>query len=210
AADVSAHWDAAQRGGAEISQREEGAAAVRRHRRVAIYRSEELPLDDGVQPQLPDRGTYLRAIYSEELPERQDRRPLSERRPRQGLSDRPEGWAGRQGQDDDRGRNVLRIVGPDDRLADRPAEIGGRRCLLRCIDTQICRTGHQEGCRSRLETVAYPRHQRDVGRRRDETCGTGKFQERHQRELWQGSARSDVEERRRPEKVFRLHGEILS
>ena len=31
---------------------EEGAATVRRDRRLAIYRSEELPLDDGLQPQL--------------------------------------------------------------------------------------------------------------------------------------------------------------
>ena len=36
----------------EIPQRQEGAATVRRHRRVAIHRSEEFPLDDRLQPQL--------------------------------------------------------------------------------------------------------------------------------------------------------------
>ena len=61
------------------------------------------PWTMGFNPNYQTEGRILRAIYSEELPERQDRRPLSERRPRQGLSDRPEGWAGRQGQDHDRG-----------------------------------------------------------------------------------------------------------
>ena len=61
------------------------------------------PWTMGFNPNYQTEGRILRAIYSEELPERQDRRALSERRPRQGLPDRPEGWAGRQGQDHDRG-----------------------------------------------------------------------------------------------------------
>ena len=36
----------------EISQRQEGAAALRRHGRIEVHRSEELPMDDGLQPEL--------------------------------------------------------------------------------------------------------------------------------------------------------------
>ena len=43
---------------------EEGAAAVRRHRRHQVERSEELPLDDGLAAELPDRRRDLRASTS--------------------------------------------------------------------------------------------------------------------------------------------------
>ena len=65
---------------------QEGAAAVRRHRRVEVHRPEELPVDDGLQPQLLRRRPHLRPVHPEGVSERQDRHPLSERRPRQGLS----------------------------------------------------------------------------------------------------------------------------
>src|SRR6266403_1250691 len=98
---------AVQRRRSEIPQPEKGAAIVRRHRRVQIHRSEELPLDDRLQPQLPDRRTHLRTLHSDELSQRQDRHPLSKRRPRPRLCHRPEGGSRRQGGEHDRRRNLL-------------------------------------------------------------------------------------------------------
>ena len=76
---------------------QEGAATVRRHRRHQVERSEELPVDDGLAAQLPERNPDLREVHSEEQAERQDRRALSERRLRQGLSEGLQGRARRQG-----------------------------------------------------------------------------------------------------------------
>ncbi len=61
------------------------------------------------------------------------------------------------------------------------------------VDAEIRRPGDQEDCGSRLEAGAYPRHQRDVRGRRDEARGPRKLQGCHQRQLWQGSARSNLE-----------------
>ncbi len=49
--------------------------------------------------------------------------------------------------------------------------------------------------RTRLEAGAHPRHQRHLGRRRDEAGGARSLQGRDQRQLRQGSARSDLEGR---------------
>ncbi len=69
-----------------LSQRQQGAAAVRRHRRRQVERSEELSLDHGLAAELPHRGAHLRPLHPQEPAGRQDRDPLSERRFRQGLS----------------------------------------------------------------------------------------------------------------------------
>ena len=98
---------------------EEGAAALRRHRRDQMGRPEELPLDHGLAADLPVGGPDLRQVPAREAPERQDRHPLPERRLRQGLRQGPEGRARRQGEDDDRRRSALRDLRPDGRLADR-------------------------------------------------------------------------------------------
>ena len=45
-----------QHGDPQVRQRQEGAAHLRQHRRHQVGRSEELPLDHGVQPELPGRG----------------------------------------------------------------------------------------------------------------------------------------------------------
>ena len=42
-----------------ILQRQQGAAAVRRHWRGQVGRPEAFPVDDGLQPELPDRGAHL-------------------------------------------------------------------------------------------------------------------------------------------------------
>ncbi len=64
--------------------------------------------------------------------------------------------------------------------------------------------------RAELEAGAHPRHQRHLGRRRDEAGGTRSLQGRDQRQLRQGPARSDLEGRSGHEEVFRVHGEVLS
>ena len=53
------------------------------------------------------RGPDLCAVHPDKLSQREDRRALSERRSRQGLSDRIEGRARRQGCDHDRRRSFL-------------------------------------------------------------------------------------------------------
>ena len=52
-----------EHGDPEVPEREEGAAAVRRHRRDEVERPEELPVDDGLAAQLPDRGDDLRQAH---------------------------------------------------------------------------------------------------------------------------------------------------
>ena len=44
----------------EVPQLQEGAAAVRRHRRHQVERSQELPVDHGLAAQLPERSADLR------------------------------------------------------------------------------------------------------------------------------------------------------
>ena len=53
-------------GDPEVHELQEGAAAVRRHRRHQVERSEELPLDDGLAAQLPERNADLCEVHSEE------------------------------------------------------------------------------------------------------------------------------------------------
>ena len=68
----------------EVHERQESAAAFRRLRRNQMRRSEELPLDDGLSAQLPERRAHLRQIHQGQVPEQQDRGALAERRRRQG------------------------------------------------------------------------------------------------------------------------------
>ena len=89
-------------------------------------------------------------------------------------------------------------------------KVGRRGSVLQRLDAEAGRADDQEDRRTRLASGAYPRHQRHLGRRRDEAGGAGSLQGRDQRQLRQGSARSDLEGRRRHEEVFRVHGEILS
>ncbi len=76
---------AQQRGDPEIHEHHEGAAAVRRHRRVALGRSRALPLDHRLAAELPGRGAHLRDLHPAAASQRQDRRAVPERRFRQGL-----------------------------------------------------------------------------------------------------------------------------
>ena len=52
----------------EIHECQEGAAAVRGHRRHQIWRSQEFPVDHGMAAELPERRAHLRQIHSRALP----------------------------------------------------------------------------------------------------------------------------------------------
>jgi hypothetical protein len=64
--------------------------------------------------------------------------------------------------------------------------------------------------RAQLAPRPHPRHQRDLGRRGAAAGGTRGLEGRDQRQLRQGSGRSDLEGRSRHEEISRLHGEVLS
>ena len=95
-----------QLGDPEIHERQEGAAALRRHRRHQMGRSEEFSVDHGLAAQLPERRPHLRQIHPEALSQRQDRRVLAERRRRQGSDQGGARRARRQGRHDHR-RQIL-------------------------------------------------------------------------------------------------------
>ena len=84
-----------QLGHPQVRQRQEGAAPVPGHRRHQVGRSEELPLDARLQPQLPGRGRDLRQVPAEEQAQREGRDPLPERRLRQRPAQGREGRPGR-------------------------------------------------------------------------------------------------------------------
>ena len=82
------------------------------------------PWTMGWQPNYQTEGA-LRAAHPAEQAEREDRRPVPERRLRQGLPEGLQGRAGRQGQDHDRQGGLLRSDRSDRRLADRQLQASG-------------------------------------------------------------------------------------
>ena len=56
----------AQQRDPEVPEPAEGAAALRGHRRHQVERPEELPVDDGLPAQLPDRGPDLRGLRAQD------------------------------------------------------------------------------------------------------------------------------------------------
>ena len=189
---------------------QEGAAAVRRDRRHQVERSEELPVDDGLAAQLPERNPDLCQVHSEEQSGRQDRRALPERRLRQGLPEGLQGRPRRQGRVDDRPGGKLRSLRTDHRLPYRQAEVDRRRRVHQHRHAEIRGAGDQEERRDRLEAAALPQQRLGLGRRRDEA---GRLRERaghHLGRLPQGPLRSAVEQRCRHEGLRRLHGQVLS
>ena len=63
-----------QHGDPEVPEPEEGAAALRRHRRVEVGQSQGVPVDDGLPARLPHRGRDLRQAHPGQRQGRQDRR----------------------------------------------------------------------------------------------------------------------------------------
>ncbi len=82
AADLPGDRHAVQCRRAEISEHQEGAATVRRHRRHAFTDPKNFPWTMGYNPNYQTEGRIYGQIHPEELSERQDRHPLAERRSR--------------------------------------------------------------------------------------------------------------------------------
>ena len=100
-------WHAFQHSHSEVHEREEGAAAVRATGATKWNDPQNFPWTMGWIAQLPERSADLREVYSEGKAERQDRRPLPERRLRKGLSQGPKGRPRRKNRVDDRCRGRL-------------------------------------------------------------------------------------------------------
>ena len=90
---------------------------------------QNFPWTMGWQPNYQSETQIYAKYILEEQAGRQDRRALSERRLRQGLSEGPEGRAWPEGRVDDRRRGKLRDLGADDRQPHRQAEVDQRRRL---------------------------------------------------------------------------------
>jgi len=171
-------------------------------RRVEVHRPEEFSVDDGLQPELLRRRAHLRPVHPKRISERQDRNPLSERRLgkdyqngiKAGLGDKAAKMivaeASYEVSDPTIDSQILKIkdAGADLFFSATTPKQGG--------------AGDQEDRRTCLEAGTHPRHQRHLGRCRDEAGWTRSLQGRDQRQLRQGSARSDLEGRRRHEEVF--------
>ena len=132
----------------EISERQEGAAAVRRHRRHQVERPEDFPWTMGWQPSYQSEARIYAKFLLEGKAGRQDRDPVPERRFRQRLPQGPEGRPRRQGFPDHR-RGKLRDRGADDRRPHRQAQVHRRRRLHQHHDAEIRGAGHQEDGRDR-------------------------------------------------------------
>src|SRR6185503_17858327 len=193
----------------QVHEHAQGAAAARRHRRDQVERPEELPLDHGLAAELPGRGEDLRAAPPQGKAEREDRGPLPERRLRQGLPQGHQGRPGRQGEEHDRRRGVLRGGRSDGRFADRAAAAVGRGRVLQHHHAEVRGAGDPQGLRHRLEADAFPEQRLHVGRFGAHARRAGEVRRPDLDRLHQGPDRQAVAERRRGGEVARVHEEVL-
>ena len=170
----------------------------------------DFPWTMGWQPNYQSEVADLRQVHSEEKAERQDRHALSERRLRQGLPERPEGRARRQGGLDDRRRGELRDHRADHRLAHRQAEVDRRRCLLQCHHAEIRCAGHQEDAEIGWKPLHFLNNVSASIGSVMKPAGFENCAGHHFVDLSQGPDRSAVEGRRRHEGLERIPGQILS
>ena len=82
---------AVQHGDPQVHEPEEGAAALRRDRRLEVGQAQGVPVDHGLPARLPHRSRHLRQAHPGQRQGRQDRRADAERRLRQGLLRRLQG-----------------------------------------------------------------------------------------------------------------------
>jgi ABC-type branched-subunit amino acid transport system substrate-binding protein len=155
--------------GAEISQLEEGAATVRRDRRVEVHRPEEFPWTMGFNPNYFVEGR----IYGQYI-----------------MKEYPNAKIGILYQNDDLGKDYLNgikaglgdkaakmiVAKPPTKSPIRPSirrsqDQGRRRGLFFSATTPSRRRRRSEDHRNRLEAGAHPRHQRDLGRRLSAAAG---------------------------------------
>ena len=174
-----------------------------------MERSARPSVDDGLSAQLPDRGADLRQANPADQAERENRRAVPERRLWQGLLERSEGRPGRQGGQDDRRRSLLRGDRPDHRLADGATAGLGRRCVHQHRHPEVRVAGDPQSLRQRLE--AGPVHEQHDGLRRcrADTGRSGQVGRGDQQPVWQGPDRPDLGERRRNDRMARVHEEVL-
>ena len=156
---------AVQHGDPQVHEPEEGAAALRRHRRVEVGRPEELPVDHGLPARLPHRGGDLRQAHPGQRQGRQDRRAAPERRLRPRLSRRLQGGAGQGGRPDRQDRD-LRGDRSDGRQPDHPAQGLRRQRLLQRLGARrprrraSARRPTSTGSRRTTSTTSRPRSRR--------------------------------------------------
>ena len=153
----------------QVREPAEGAAPLRGHRRHQVERPEELPVDDGVPAELPDRGP------------RSTRRTCSRtaRTPRSASCTRTTttGRTTCKGFEDGLGDAAKKMIVHEaelrgdrshDRLADRQPEEQRRQRVLQHHDPEVRGAGHQEGPRHRLEAAALPEQRVELARHRAE------------------------------------------
>ncbi len=128
------------------------------------------------------RRTSTRKYILDEQARREDRRPLPERRLRQGLPQRPQGRPRRQGEDDDRqGGRPTRSPIPtvDSQIVSLQAS--GADVFFNVDDAEVRGAGDPQGLRHRLEAAALPQQRVDLGRLGAEAGGPREVGRPHHR-----------------------------
>ena len=171
---------AAQSRHPRLPQRQQGAATVRRlpAPTSGTIRS-TYPWTMGWQPSYGAEARILRPLHPEESAERENRRALSERRLRQGLSQRLARRPRRQGRQNDR-RHPVAMKPPTRRSTRRSSRCkasGADVLLIAAIPKFAAR--HPQGLRYRLEADAFLNFGVHLGRHRDEACRDGERRRHH-------------------------------
>ena len=151
----------------DYAQPAEGAAAVRRHRRLGLGRGHQgAPVHDRLAAQLRDRGQGLRASTSRTR-SRTPRSPCSTRttasaRTCSAASRRRIEGSGHQ----DRRAGELRGDRPDRRVADAASwRASGADTFLNITTPKFSRAGDRDDRQDRLEAAAHPQQRRRVQER---------------------------------------------
>ena len=164
-----------QHGDPQVHEPEEGAAALRRDRRVEVGQAQGLPVDDGLPARLPHRGRDLRQAHPGQRQGRQDRRPDAERRLRQGLPRRLQGRASARTPAGSSSTSPTRSTDPTVDSQIIQLKDSGANVFFNICDAEVRRPGDPQGGRHRLEAGAVPEQRLGLGRGGDEA---GRLRER--------------------------------
>ena len=165
--------------GPGLSERQQGAAALHRHRRRQMGRSQAPSLDDGVHASYRIEARIYARYILKSLPnakiavlyQNDDFGKDYIIGLRQGLGDKADKMIV--------AIKKLRDHRPDRQFADRGAARQRRRHAADGGGPEICRAGDPQGLRHRLEADALRRLPVEFDRRRDETGGAGKERRHH-------------------------------
>ena len=197
----------------QVHEREEGAAALRRHRRDQVGRPEELPLDHGLAAELPDRRADLRQVHPART--------------------HPNAKIGVLYQNDDYGKDYLKglkdglgdkaktmivaeapyeVDRPDRRFADRPAcKASGADVFFNITTPKFAAQAIKQGGRDRLEAGALPEQRLALGRLGAEAGRARERQGRPDRRCYlKDPTDPQWKDDAGDEGVARLHGQVLS